>query len=474
LREIMPMLLSPQTVRLFLLSVFLSGASLCLSQPLAQSTRSDRPNVLLIVADDLGYGDLGCYGQTKTKTPNLDRLANEGTRFTQFYAGAPLGSPSRASLMTGRHTGHTNIRGISPIASALFNSDVTIAEVLQSAGYQTSAAGKWALGDLGSSGTPNSQGFKEWVGFLTGSLAQMYYSPVIFKNGGAIMVSENQNGNKGLYIPDLLLTSATNHIRLGSRTPTLPDRRFFVYYAPQFPRANADLGRATGNGMEIPSDAPYSEEPWTQPDKNRAAMITRLDSDVGKLMSQIERSKVDANTLVIFTSDNGPWRAGGANPTFFNATGGLRGQRGEMYEGGLRVPLIVWWPGHVAASNVVDTPCAMWDLLPTISDLTGTTNPPNLDGRSLVSALQGKAIEPADYLYWELHNEGFTQALRMGDWKAIRAHGKPIELYNLKQDPQEKTNVAAQNPEEVKRISDLMAEARTDSDLWPLPEGINK
>jgi arylsulfatase A-like enzyme len=222
--------------------------------------------------------------------------------------------------------------------------------------------------------------------------------------------------------------------------------------------------------MEIPSDAPYTDERWPQPDKNRAAMVTRLDRDIGKVMDRLKQSKVDTNTVVIFTSDNGPWRAGGSDPAFCNAAGGLRGQRGELYEGGLRVPLIVWWPGQVAASNVVDAPCAMWDILPTICELTGTGAANNLDGRSLVPALKGKAFSPAEYLYWELHNDGFTQALRQGDWKAVRPHGKPMELYNLKLDPQEKKNVAAQHPDEVKKISDLMAQARTDSDQWPVPE----
>ncbi|HEY1173280.1 MAG TPA: arylsulfatase [Verrucomicrobiae bacterium] len=468
------MLLFPQTVRLLLLALMLGSAGISIAQPLAPApAQPDRPNVLLIVADDLGYGDLGCYGQTKVKTPNLDRLAKEGTRFTQFYAGSPLGSSSRAALMTGRHTGHTSIRGISPIANSLLNSDVTIAEVLQKNGYNTAAAGKWDMGDLGTSGTPNNQGFQNWVGFLTGSLAQMYYPPVVFKNGSVVVIDENKNGAKGLYAPDMLTTNANRLIHLNSRTPQLPDRRFFLYFASQLPRANADLGRATGNGMEIPSDEPYTDERWPQTEKNRAAMITRLDTHVGRLMDQLVKSKVDTNTVLIFTSDNGPWRAGGSDPAFFNATGGLRGQRGDLYEGGLRVPLIVWAPGKIAASNVVDTPCAMWDILPTVADLTGATSG-SVDGRSLVPALKGKAMEPAEYLYWELHNNGFAQALRTGDWKAIRPHGKPMELYNLKQDPQEKKDIAAQHPEEVKKISELMAQAHTDSDLWPVPVAANK
>lgn len=468
------MLLFSQTVRLFLLGLLLGSASFfsALAQPVATSV--DRPNVIIIIADDLGYGDLGCYGQTKIKTPNLDRLAREGTRFTQFYAGSSLGSASRASLLTGRHTGHTNIRGLSPLANALYNSDVTLAETLKAAGYQTGAMGKWALGDAGSSGTPNNQGFTQWLGFLTGAHAQMYYPPILYRDESIWLIGQNQDGKKELYAPDQITKSAGEFIRLSSPKPNDLARRFFLYYAPQLPRANADLGQATGNGMEVPSDAPYTDERWPQPEKNRAAMVTRLDSDLGKLMDRLEKSKVSTNTIVIFTSDNGPWRAGGSDPAFFNATGGLRGQRGDMYEGGLRVPLITWWPGQIAASNVVTTPCAMWDLMPTLSELTGTSVPKDIDGRSLVSALKGKTIQPAEYLYWELHNDGFTQALRLGDWKAVRPHGKPMELYDLKQDPQEKQNVAAQHPGEVKKISELMAQARTDSDQWPVPETTGK
>jgi arylsulfatase A-like enzyme len=259
-----------------------------------------------------------------------------------------------------------------------------------------------------------------------------------------------------------------------SPAPYAPKRRFFTYFSSQFPHANVALGQVTGNGMEIYSDAPYTDEKWSQPDKNRAAMITRLDTDIGRLLDRLTKSKVDTNTVVIFTSVTGPYRAGGANPEFFNASGGLRGQRGELYEGGLRVPLIVWWPGNVKSGNIVEKPCAMWDLMPTIAQLTGAKVPGEIDGRSLVPALKGQEFEPASSLYWELHNDGFAQAMRLGDWKAIRVVGKALELYNLKQDPQEKKNLATEHPDEVKRITALMHEARTDSDQWPVPATAEK
>ena len=469
------MLSFPMSIRLSLLSLWL-GCSLAFSAdtkpastkaPVAAST--NRPNVLLIVADDLGYGDLGSYGQKMVKTPNLDRLALEGTRFTQFYAGSPLGNASRATLMTGKHTGHASIRGNSPIASSLHNSDVTIAKSLQKGGYLTGAFGKWSMGDSGSSGTPNNQGFKEWVGFLTEPHAQMYYPPFLYRNESLLLVAENENQKKGLYAPDLFGQSADKFMSLAGPQPFALDRRFFVYYATQFPHANVDLGYVSGNGMEVPSDAPYTDERWPQAEKNRAAMVTRLDRDIGRLLEQITKSKIDTNTLVIFTSATGPLRAGGSNPEFFNATGGLRGQRGELYEGGLRVPLIVWWPGNVRSGNIVETPCAMWDLLPTIAQIAGTSVPEGVDGRSLVPALKGEKFAPVSSYYWEMHNDGFGQAMRLGDWKAIRVVGKPLELYNLKQDPKEKTDLASKHPEEVMQITDLMRKARTDSDQWPLP-----
>ncbi len=474
LHEITPMLSFSQGLRVALLSLWLGSLFPLSAQAQPKVEPPNRPNVLLIVADDLGYGDLGSYGQKRVKTPNLDRLALEGTRFTQFYAGSSLGNASRASLMTGKHTGHANIRGISPIASSLYSSDVTVAKMLQKDGYLTGAFGKWSMGDSGSAGTPNNQGFKEWLGFLNEAHSQMYYPPFLYRNESLLLVAENENQKKGLYAPDIIGQSAETFIRLASPAPYAPKRRFFTYFATQFPHANIDLGYVSGNGMEIASDAPYTDEKWPQPDKNRAAMITRLDIDIGKLMERLVKSKVETNTVVIFTSATGPYRAGGANPDFFNASGGLRGQRGELYEGGLRVPLIVWWPGNVKSGNLVETPCAMWDLLPTIAHLTGSKLPESVDGRSLVPALKGEAMEPAASFYWELHNDGFAQAMRLGDWKAIRVVGKPLELYNLKQDPKEKKDLAAQHPEEVKKITALMRQARTDSDQWPTPDNFDK
>jgi len=473
-REITPMLSSSPSIRVALLSLWLGCLFSLPAQAQPKIDPPDRPNVLVILADDLGYGDLGSYGQKKVKTPNLDRLALEGTRFTQFYAGSSLGNASRASLMTGKHTGHSNIRGVSSFASSLHSSDVTIAKVLQRDGYLTGAFGKWSMGDSGSAGTPNAQGFKEWLGFLNEAHSQMYYPPFLYRNESLLLVAENDNQKKVLYAPDLIGQSAATFIRIASPAPYAQKRRFFTYLASQFPHANIDLGYVSGNGMEIPSDAPYTDEKWPQPDKNRAAMISHLDMEVGKLMEQLTKSKVETNTVVIFTSATGAYRAGGANPDFFNASGGLRGQRGELYEGGLRVPLLVWWPGNVKSGNIVETPCAMWDLLPTIAHLTGSKIPDNIDGRSLVPALKGQALEPASYLYWEQHNEGFAQGLRLGDWKAIRVVGKPLELYNLKQDPKEKKDVAAQQPEEVKKVTALMREARTESDQWPTPDNFDK
>lgn len=468
------MSLFPLIFRRFAL-LALAGLFFYLIPPLsAAETTPEHPNVLLIVADDLGYGDLGCYGQNMVKTPNLDQLASKGMRFTQFYAGSAIDNASRATLLTGKHTGHSSIRGVSMFSATLASSEVTLGEMFQRADYRTGAIGIWDLGDSGTSSIPNKHGFKDWVGFLTRQHAQLYYPPFLYRNESLLLIDQNKDNAKGIYAPDLLLKSADSYIRINSPAPYAKDRRFFLYFASQLPHANIDLGRATGNGMEIPSDAAYKDQAWTPANRNRAAMVTRLDHDIGQLMDRLEKSKVDTNTVVIFTSSNGPYAAGGADPRFFNATDGLRGQRGELYEGGLRVPLIVWWPGHVAEGKVNDTPCAMWDILPTLAELTGTKAPANIDGHSLVPALKGKAQKPADYLYWELYYQGFHQALRLGDWKAVHTHGKPFELYNLKNDPREKKNLAADFPDEVKRLGNLMQSARTDSEQWPLPEVADK
>jgi arylsulfatase A-like enzyme len=438
--------------------------------PLAALTRVNlKPNIIFIFADDLGYGDIGCYGQTKIKTPNIDRMAAEGMRFTQCYAGSTVCAPSRSSLMTGQHTGHTRIRGNQ--AHPLLSQDVTVAEILKTSGYKTAVFGKWALGLRGTPGTPSRQGFEEWFGYLSQTHAHDYYPTQLWRSSTlhelddhAVVLDRNLYGNKAVYSHDLFFNTASNYVRVNKYFS------FFLYLPFTIPHAHNALGKKTGNGMEVPDDKPYSNEDWPQPEKNKAAMITRLDGAVGALMSQLKKLKLETNTVIFFTSDNGPHQEGGVDPKFFKSSGPLRGIKRDLYEGGIRVPMIAWWPGTIKAGAVSDQVWAFWDFLPTAAAIAGAKPPENIDGISMLPTLLGqKQTNQHEFLYWEFHEKGTRQAVRMGDWKAFRpAPGKPLELYNLKADISESTDLAEKNPEVVAKIEDYLKTARTDSDRWPI------
>ncbi len=423
-----------------------------------------KPCIVLIVASDLGYGDLGCYGQTRIKTPNIDKLAAEGMRFTSFYAGSSVSVPSRAALMTGKHTGHSSIRGEGGMI-LLQAGDVTMAQILQKAGFRTAALGVWGLGDVSSS-VPSSKGFEEWFGYLNDAEAQNHYPQYLSRSGEGY---DRLVETKGKYSDDYFTESALNFLNYGKPEPYNHYRPFFLYLPYTIARANTQVGQATGNGMEVPSDAPYSGEQWPAPEKNKAAMITRLDGYVGQLMDKLAQSKNDKNTIVIFTSANGPHKEGGVDPRFFNSAGPLRGLKRDLYEGGIRVPLIVRWPLQVGAGATSDLPCASWDFLPTAAEIAKTPPPKDIDGISLLPTLLGQVqTNRHEFLYWELHDHGFKQAVRMGDWKAVRSGTDgPLELYNLKTDLGEKNNVVDKNPEVVAKIEDYLKNARTDDKNWP-------
>jgi arylsulfatase A-like enzyme len=438
-----------------------------------------RPSIVLILADDLGYGELGCYGQTRIKTPNLDKLASEGLRFTSFYAGGAICAPSRCALMTGLNTGHAYVRGNGNLP--LRPEDLTVAQVLKQAGYRTGLIGKWDLGDENTAGVPHRQGFDDFVGFLNDTEAEDYYTAHLWRydprtttNGEVeIVFPENQGGKKGLYIQDLFTTAALNFLRINKPDQFNRHRPFFLCLAYTIPHANNEEGRRSGDGMQVPGDAPYSNEPWPQAEKNKAAMITRLDGDVGKLMDKLKELKIDEDTIVIFTSDNGPHKEGGVDPKFFQSSGPLRGIKGDLHEGGIRVPLIVRWPAKIKPGLTIDQPWAFWDFLPTAAEIAGAKAPEKTDGISMLPTLLGKGqTNQHAFLYWESHEIGFQQAARMGDWKAVRPRtGEPISLYNLKTDLGEKQNVAAENPKVVAQFEDYLKNARTDSLRWPVPAG---
>jgi arylsulfatase A-like enzyme len=434
------------------------------------STKNGRPNIIFVLADDLGYGDVGCYGQQRIRTPRLDRMAAEGIRFTQCYAGTTVCAPSRSALMTGQHTGHTRIRGNE--GYPLLPEDLTVAKVLKGAGYHTALIGKWGLGEPGTTGSPVRQGFDEFFGYTNQRHAHNYYPTFLWRSEEKVslpngVAHEDKDGagvatNRVAYSPDIFVNEALQFL---DRHQTEP---FFLYLAFTFPHANNE---AKERGMEIDSDAPYTREPWPQQEKNKAAMITRLDGDVGRILDALQLLGLDRNTIVFFSSDNGPHKEGGVDPSFFDSSGPFRGIKRDLYEGGLRVPMIVRWPGRIGPGQVNDQVWAFWDFLPTAAELgRATIRSSVVDGVSVVPTLLGKRqSRPHQFLYWEFHENGSKQAVRMEDWKAVRlAPGQPIELYDLRSDPGETNNVAGAHSDIVRKIDSYLSRARTESEHWPL------
>ena len=410
---------------------------------------SARPNIVFIMADDLGYGDLGCYGQRQIATPNIDRLAQTGLRFTQAYAGGCVCTPSRSCLMTGMHGGHTAARDNVPhYHTYLQDDDVTIAEVLRDAGYRCGGVGKWSLGDAGTVGRATNQGFATWFGYLNQDHAHYYYPEYLDDDERRLELTGNSRSRTS-YSHDLLTERALDFIRDSKDEP------FFCYAAytvPHFSNRTEDATR-----LPVPSDAPYSDKPWDQQAKNYAAMITRLDRDVGRIVELVDALGLADKTLIIFTSDHGPWSG---MPKLFDSSGPLRGEKRQLYEGGIRVPLIARWPSHVPGGAVSDEVVAFWDMLPTFAELANTSAPKDIDGISVVAALRGGKVEsPHDYLYWDYGHarDVYHQAVRMGDWKAVRHRvGGPIELYDLSRDIGESNDVSTSNTQIVEQVEQIM------------------
>ena len=452
-----------KTLRLFSIAIFLCCCTLA---PAAEAPDPKCPNVIFILSDDLGYGDLGCYGQKKIKTPNIDRIAAEGMRFTQAYAGCTVCAPSRCSLMTGLHTGHSTIRGNGSPEVPLRADELCVAEVFKAAGYSTALIGKWGVGENGTSGAPNKKGFDFFFGYLTQVAAHNYYPPFIWRNTEKFPLEGNADGKKGVYTHDLFMNEALKYVRENREHP------FFLYLPLTIPHANNE---AKPNGMQVPSDAPYADETWPPVEKNFAAMITRMDSGIGTLMASLKELGIDERTLVIFTSDNGPHNEGGHNASFFNSGGPLRGIKRDLYDGGIRMPAVARWPGRIAAGQVSDQVWAFWDFLPTMSELLGQKPPANIDGVSILPALlEQKNVERAP-LYWEFHERGFSQAVRKGDWKAVRPGlQKPLELYDLNKDISEKNDVAEQHPDVMAQMETYLKTARTDSENFPIQKAGKK
>ena len=424
------------------------------------------PNIIFILADDLGYGDLGSYGQKLIRTPRLDRMAREGTRFTQAYAGAPVCAPSRCVLMTGQHTGHARIRANSD--RSIQAEDVTITEMLKGAGYTTGVFGKWGLGLENSPGAPWRKGVDEFLGYLDQTHAHTYYPDYLWRNGQRFEIPENRDGQCRVYSHDVLAQATLDFIRRHR------DRPFFIYGAFTIPHAEVvapeeAVAEYRGRWPEpkaFPGTKTYS--PQKEPRAVRAGMITRLDRDVGRMLDLLDELKLSENTLVIFSSDNGPITAGGQDPEFFDSNGPLRDLKFTLYEGGIRVPFIARWPGRIAAGAESPAVLDFADMLPTFAEIAGAKTPVGIDGVSILPTLTGQAAKQRrrDHHYWESAPQ---QAVRRGDWKLFRASpDQPPELYNLAADVGETRNVAAAHPDTVATLLKLLTTARTDSPDFPL------
>lgn len=473
-------------MRLVLLVIFISFVPPVLARPGPEDGAPPRqparpPNIILILADDLGYGELGCYGQRKIRTPNLDRVAAEGARFTRYYAGSPVCAPSRSTLLTGLHTGHTFIRDNRELATegqlALPADTRTLPRLLANAGYATGMVGKWGLGGPGSSGEPGRQGFQHWFGFLCQREAHNYYPTHLWRNGGRIDLEGNTPGNLTgrHYVQDLFVDEIRSFLDSHKDVP------FFLYLPFTIPHlsiqtTDQDAAPYLGLWDDPPYDGKKGYLPNPAPRAGYAGMISRLDRDIGLILAQVRDLGLDDRTIILFASDNGPTydRIGGSDSEFFNSAAGLRGLKGSLFEGGIRVPLIVRWPGRIAPGLVSDHAAAAYDLAPTLLDLAGVQTPAGLDGVSFAPTLLGQRSQPAhEFLYWEFPSYGGQQALQMGRYKAVRRGllkaEAAIELFDLQTDERETTDIAGQHPEAVAQMRAIMTREHTPSAEFPFP-----
>lgn len=422
---------------------------------------SPKPNIIFILSDDIAQGDLGCYGQKVIQTPNLDRMAAEGTRYLQAYTGTSVCAPTRSSLMTGLHMGHCPVRAnreIQPEGQLpLPEGTYTVAKLLKEQGYATACIGKWGMGMFDTTGSPLKMGFDHFYGYNCQRHAHSYFPAFLYNDDERFSLEGNTGkGGRRTYAQGLIAEETLRWVRQQK------DQSFFLFYSVTLPH-----GR-----FEIDDQGIYRDKPWTEQQKNYAAMVTRLDSDVGRLVELLKELKIDQRTLVIFSGDNGSsFAPDSAIGKLFDQTmgGKLRGFKRSMYEGGLRQAAIARWPGSVPAGRVSDSPWAFWDFLPTVADLVDAELPADVqtDGLSLAEFLQGGEVPQRDYFYWELHEGKPLQAVRFGDWKAVRnGPAASLELYDLAHDVGETENIAAKRPEIVTKAEKLMRDARVDDPRW--------
>lgn len=449
-----------------------------------------KPNLIFIMADDLGYGDLGCFGQKLIKTPRLDRMAKEGMKFTRFYSGSTVCAPSRSVLMTGQHMGHTHVRGNAGgdmTRQSLREQDFTVAEALKKANYSTALIGKWGLGEVGQEGHPLRQGFDYLYGYLNQVHAHNFYPEFLWRNFDKYRLRNVVQlvGKKGYagfvggaatkridYSHDLFAEEALSWISKNKDNP------FFLYLPLTIPHANNEGSRMFGDGAEVPEYGIYEKMDWPKQDKGQAAMITRMDKDVGRILDQLVKLKIAENTLVLFTSDNGPHNEARHNPERFNPSGPLRGMKRTLTEGGIRVPTIAWWPKTVAQGSQCDQPLYFGDLMATACELSGAPLPKNLDSVSFLPTLKGETGKQArhDFLYWEFYERTFRQAVVAENWKLIRSgmDDERIELYDLSKDVHEDKNLAKEKPELAKKFLVMMEKAHLPHPNWPTPRSKKK
>lgn len=473
----------------FLRSIGLGTTALVLScrSDVIQTTSAksrNKPNIVYILADDLGYAEVGCYGQTKIRTPNIDKLATEGMKLTQHYSGNPVCAPSRCALMTGLHTGHAQVRNNMQVGGKegwelgstiggqwpLEAGTVTVARILKDAGYTTGAFGKWGLGRVGTTGDPNKQSFDHFYGYICQRQAHTYYPNHLWRDGQVEWIEANKDGKEGAYSHDLIAAEALKFVRANK------DRPFFLYVPFTIPHAALQVPEdSLAEYRGLWPDPPYTGGkgyfPHPNPRACYAAMVTRMDRSVGRIMALLKELALDDNTLVVFTSDNGPTFNGGTHSVFFESAKPLRGLKASVYEGGFRVPYIARWPGRIKPGGTSEHISAFWDFLPTCCELIGVEPPPDIDGISMLPTLLGQPQQQKkhEYLYWELNGQ---QAIRMGKWKALRP--KPdakIELYDLDADVGEAHDLAQENPKLVAKMDEMFAAVRTESDAFPLRKG---
>jgi arylsulfatase A-like enzyme len=450
-----------------------------------------KPNIIFILADDLGYRDLGFLGQQYIETPAIDRLAENGMFFTNFYSGATVCAPSRSAFMTGLHTGHTPIRGNTEVQPEgqrpMPDSVMTVSELMQKAGYVTGAFGKWGLGFPGSEGDPVNQGFDQFFGYNCQRYAHRYYPDYLWNNFEKVDLPGNDWTTRGDFAPDVIQERTLEFIEKNQDKPfflfmpivmphaelAAPDDEILAKYKTKFPNETAYVAKSKGADygpeMAIPA---YQSQPY--PHATFAAMVARIDRYVAEVVEKLDELGLSENTSIIFASDNGAHQEGGADPDFFDSNGVFRGHKRDLYEGGIRTPMIAYWPGKIKAGSESDQSFAFWDLLPTFAELAGIKPEKETDGISFLPTLLGNTQQKIhDYLYWEFHEQGGKQAIRQGNWKGIKlkvfgADEPILELYDLSKDPSESTNLATQKPEKMQELAQLMDEAHTSNSQFPL------